>query len=113
MAKVWMEHSFGSNMARLCRSLFTMLAETLERAMPLFDGDTATVMAIHRKARSIRNAERYQVFFSALTSRQIGTAFKAACRTPGVIPEFIRRCAVRVPYHLDRWRHGGARRNTS
>jgi glycosyltransferase involved in cell wall biosynthesis len=92
---------------------YTMLAETLENAMPLFSHDTVAQSALRRKAESIRKSEAYQAFFSELMHGHIAASARTMCRQPWVIPELLRRSIERVPYHLSRWWNGGARRKTT
>lgn len=92
---------------------FGLLIETLENAIPLFDGDPSACAALRRKISMVRTTEQYYLFFSHLMHGRIAAAGAAAWRAPWVIPEFIRRSFERVPYHLSRWRHGGKRRNTT
>lgn len=91
---------------------YTLLAETLENAMPWFAHDTSIVAALRQKATSIRRAEVYQTFYGPLIKGHVVAAARVACRTPWVLPEFFHRSVQRLPYHLSRLRHRGSHRST-
>lgn len=91
----------------------SLLASILADAVPLFEWNRAMQQAILRKATDVRKAETYQLFFFALMQGRTGEAARQAMTHPWVLPEFVRRSLERIPYHVSRLRHRGARRETT
>jgi succinoglycan biosynthesis protein ExoO len=92
---------------------YSLLADVLDGAEPLFDWNPAMQAAIRAKVYNVRRAMAYQPFFSAMMHGKIGAAAREAAAHPWVLREFAKRAAQRIPYHISRLRHRGARRETA
>lgn len=88
-------------------------AQIHELAIPLFSWDPDMQNALRHKVATLRRASTYYEFFGALTQRRLVTAWRYGIKHPWVFPEFFRRSVQRVPYHVSRLVHGGARRATT
>jgi succinoglycan biosynthesis protein ExoO len=87
-----------------------MLAAELEASVPAFGNDTKAVAALLWRAGQSRRTSQCREFYTCLRQLHLFAAARKAAANPWLISEFVRRFADRVPYHLSRMRHRGARR---
>lgn len=79
-----------------------------ESAIPWFKDNPRILNEIEKKIFRIRKLEKYQIFYNALRRGKLMIAIKMAIIHPYLCSELAFRIASRIPYHIDRMRHGGA-----
>lgn len=84
--------------------------EVCEEALHMFIHDPRAAAAIETKIGNIRRVEIYQVFFSALRSLQLHTAFKVFALHPWVAIDLVGRIVGRLPFYMHRMLNNGRRR---
>jgi succinoglycan biosynthesis protein ExoO len=87
-----------------------MLAAELEASAPAFGNNSKAVTALLWRAGQSRRTSQCREFYTCLRRLHLFAAARKAAANPWLISEFVRRFADRVPYHLSRMWHRGARR---
>lgn len=88
----------------------SLLATELETSASAFGNDAAALEALRRRAAQSRRTGQCNDFYGSLRRLRLIEAARKAVENPWLVGEFVRRFAERIPYHVSRLRHGGARR---
>jgi succinoglycan biosynthesis protein ExoO len=87
-----------------------MLATELETSASAFGNNVEAVTALLWRASQSRRTRQCHEFYASLRRLHLLVATRKAVANPWLLSEFVRRFFERIPYHLSRIWHRGARR---